>query len=208
MFLFLLNYSSTFGGKHSWLSVVYCEITCQNNSFGRTMTNLSSDLCFDGFLQLSYQLSHPNWQWRGVVDMSSPTILRGGTSDCVRLAMSPHHPATPLHRCRLELLCCPRTGHITEPHCCTGWRFFISMNTHTAVYFDSIPRTPSCRHKHSPGHQMCIHSQLKMDQRRCREGGKYWRVVWPLLKVTPYLLNRTVRLQMIDESAYGCCWTH
>ncbi len=44
---------------------------------------------------------------------------------------------------------------------------FITMNTHTVVYFESIPHTPSCCFKHSPEHQMCINPQLKIVPDKC-----------------------------------------
>lgn len=35
--------------------------------------------------------------------------------------------------------------------------------THTLVYLDSIPRTPSCCYKYSLKHHICVNPQLKID---------------------------------------------
>ncbi len=46
-------------------------------------------------------------------------------------------------------------------------RSAITMNTHTVVYFDSIPHTPSCCQGYSPEHQVCINPQLKIIPKKC-----------------------------------------
>ncbi len=44
---------------------------------------------------------------------------------------------------------------------------FITMNTHTVVYLDSIPHTPSCCPKYSLKHRMWINLPLKIVPNKC-----------------------------------------
>ncbi len=44
---------------------------------------------------------------------------------------------------------------------------FITTNTHTVVYFDSIPHTLSCCQKYSLAHQMCRNLLLKIVYNKC-----------------------------------------
>ena len=59
----------------------------------------------------------------------------------VQKPLKTHYWATPLHRVTCS---------------------FITANAHTVVYFEWIPHTPSCCHKYSPEHKMCINQLLKI----------------------------------------------
>ncbi len=73
--------------------------------------------------------------------------------------------------CVSQLICLLPLSHrapllskklISEPHCCAVTCSFITVNTHTVLYFDLIPHTPSCCPKYSLDHQMWIHLSQQM----------------------------------------------
>ncbi len=71
--------------------------------------------------------------------------------------------------CAKELHCYPKSIKIHQWATLLHWVTcsFITMNTHTVVYFDSIPHTPSCFPKYSLEHQTWINSLLKIVPYKC-----------------------------------------